>query len=52
MNIHPRFVVDVDGDGMADLVGCSNIGVFLSFSRGKDTDGTPLGFLPSFHAHN
>lgn len=52
MDTNPRFVVDVDGDGMADLVGCSTTGVFLSFSSGKDTDGNPLDFLPSFWAHN
>lgn len=38
-NQHPRFVVDVNGDGLADVVGFSCCGVEVSLCTGK-------GFLP------
>lgn len=39
-NQHPRFAVDVNGDGLADVVGFSCCGVEVSLCTGK-------GFLPS-----
>ncbi|MEO1804774.1 MAG: FG-GAP-like repeat-containing protein [Bacteroidota bacterium] len=39
---HPRYVVDVNGDGRADIVGCANIGVQVSYSQGDS-------FAPSVH---
>ncbi|CAH1797012.1 unnamed protein product [Owenia fusiformis] len=39
-NQHPRFVIDVNGDGLADIVGYSCCGVEVSLSTGS-------GFLPS-----
>ncbi|MEL6133348.1 MAG: FG-GAP-like repeat-containing protein, partial [Bacteroidota bacterium] len=41
-NSHPRFVVDVNGDGRADIVGCANIGVQVAYSTGE-------GFTPTAH---
>lgn len=52
MNVHPRFVEDIDGDGMADIIGCGGLGVYIQFSNGKDTGGTPLDFGAIFLAHN
>ena len=37
---HPRFMADVNGDGMDDIVGFGNLGVFVSLSTGT-------GFGPS-----
>jgi hypothetical protein len=31
---HPRFVVDVTGDGLADIVGCGHAGVYVARSLG------------------
>jgi hypothetical protein len=35
VNRHPREVVDVDGDGDADIVGFGNAGVYVSLSTGS-----------------
>ena len=34
---HPRFVVDVTGDGRADIVGFGNAGVYVSRNNGNGT---------------
>ncbi|MDC8448124.1 MAG: VCBS repeat-containing protein, partial [Nitrospira sp.] len=42
---HPRFVVDLTGDGKADLVGFGEDGVWTTVSKGDGTFGE-LKFLP------
>ncbi|MEW2515512.1 FG-GAP-like repeat-containing protein [Streptomyces sp. NPDC046870] len=45
---HPRFLVDITGDGRADIVGCHDDGVWVSL---QDEDGTfaePLYVLDDF----
>jgi hypothetical protein len=37
-NEYPRFVVDVNGDGMDDIVGFHNTGVFVALSNGSSFD--------------
>ncbi|XP_013381439.1 uncharacterized protein LOC106152422 [Lingula anatina] len=32
---HPRFVEDINGDGLADIIGMASDGVYVSFSTGK-----------------
>lgn len=41
---HPRFVVDLTGDGKADLVGFGNDGVWTALSNGDGTFGEPKFF--------
>ncbi|MDR4469905.1 MAG: FG-GAP-like repeat-containing protein [Nitrospira sp.] len=41
---HPRFVVDLTGDGKADIVGFGNDGVWTALSNGDGTFGTPKFF--------
>jgi phospholipase C len=38
---HPRFVIDVNGDGKADLVGFGDAGVWVALSRGDGTFAAP-----------
>ena len=38
---HPRFLVDVTGDGRADIVGFGDAGVYVSSSNGGGTFGAP-----------
>lgn len=38
----PRFCVDVNGDGMADLVGFYASGVHVSFSNGRADFDEPV----------
>ncbi|MDR4468235.1 MAG: carboxypeptidase regulatory-like domain-containing protein [Nitrospira sp.] len=42
---HPRFLVDLTGDGKADIVGFGNDGVWTAVSNGDGTFGEPK-FLP------
>ncbi len=37
-NIHPRFLADVNGDGLADIVGCKDLGCYVSLAD----DATPF----------
>ncbi|NOU10303.1 MAG: hypothetical protein HOO98_09840, partial [Nitrospira sp.] len=41
---HPRFVVDLTGDGKADIVGFGNDGVWTAVSNGDGTFGAPKFF--------
>jgi len=43
---HPRFVVDLTGDGKADIVGFGNDGVWTALSNGDGTFSEPK-FLPT-----
>ena len=46
---HPRFVVDVTGDGKADLVGFGNDGVWVALSNGDGTFQAPTLVLADFN---
>ena len=48
---HPRFPVDLTGDGRADIVGFGEGGVYASFNDGKGNFG-PVQKLISEFAHN
>lgn len=37
---HPRILADVNGDGMADIVGFANPGVYVAFSTGAGFSGS------------
>ncbi|GAB3061635.1 VCBS repeat-containing protein [Micromonospora schwarzwaldensis] len=46
---HPRFLVDVTGDGRADVVGFGDAGVYVSLANGTGFD-PPRFVLPNFGA--
>jgi hypothetical protein len=48
---HPRFVVDVTGDGLADIVGFGEAGVYLSRNLGNGTFG-PLQLVVTNFGYN
>merc|ERR1712134_131923 len=39
---HPRYLADVNGDGMADIVGFANAGVRVSYSTGSGFTSSTL----------
>jgi len=45
---HPRFVVDLTGDGKADILGFDNQGVRVALNNGDGTYGETKLVLPSF----
>jgi len=45
---HPRFVVDLTGDGCADIVGFGDHGVYVSFNDGKGEFGPVQKLLTDF----
>ncbi|CAG8692274.1 13073_t:CDS:2, partial [Acaulospora colombiana] len=45
---HPRFVIDLTGDGCADIVGFHDDGVWVAFSNGDGTFQTPQRVVPDF----
>ena len=45
---HPRFVVDVTGDGVADIVGFGNAGVYVSRNNGNGTFQAPQLVVQNF----
>jgi Peptidase M10 serralysin C terminal len=47
---YPRELADVDGDGMADIVGFSSGGVYVSRATGNGHFGTPTFELAAFGA--
>jgi hypothetical protein len=47
---YPRELADVDGDGMADIVGFSSAGVYVSRATGNGHFGTPTFELAAFGA--
>ena len=47
-NHYPRQVADVNGDGMADIVGFGNGGVLVSLATGNGNFATPTGELATF----
>ncbi|KAF9554663.1 hypothetical protein CPC08DRAFT_712721 [Agrocybe pediades] len=44
---NPRFVVDITGDGCADIVGFGKDGVYVSYSNGDGTFGQPEKLTPN-----
>ncbi len=57
---HPRFLVDITGDGMADIVGFGDAGVYVAINNGDGTFQAPQFALADFgirrgrlaHRHN
>jgi hypothetical protein len=47
---YPRKVADVNGDGMADIVGFGNAGVYVSLATGGGSFAAPIFALSSFGA--
>jgi hypothetical protein len=47
-NHYPREVADVNGDGMADIVGFANDGVVVSLATGNENFATPTYELATF----
>ncbi|SCL29404.1 Repeat domain-containing protein [Micromonospora rhizosphaerae] len=45
---HPRFVVDVNGDGRADIVGFGDAGVYISYAQPDGTYGAPQFVVHNF----
>jgi FG-GAP-like repeat/Peptidase M10 serralysin C terminal len=45
---YPRKVADVNGDGMADIVGFGNAGVYVSLATGGGSFAAPIFALSSF----
>ncbi|RXW23188.1 hypothetical protein EST38_g2675 [Candolleomyces aberdarensis] len=50
VGIHPRYVVDLTGDGAADIVGISDSGVVVSYNDGKGNFGPPQTLCDHFGA--
>lgn len=49
LNKHPRFVVDVNGDGMKDIVGCGASQVYVSLANSAGTAwGTATPWITGF----
>ncbi len=48
---HPRFVVDLTGDGRADIIGFGNAGVYVALNKGDGTfTFTPVPVINDFGA--
>src|SRR6185369_15066000 len=45
---HPRFVVDITGDGRADIVGFGDAGVWVALGNGDGTFQSPRFVLADF----
>jgi phospholipase C len=50
VDLHPRFVADITGDGKADIVGFGNDGVWVALSNGDGTFQAPRLVLSDFGA--
>ncbi|MBM3564071.1 MAG: VCBS repeat-containing protein, partial [Alphaproteobacteria bacterium] len=48
VNMHPRFVIDVNGDGRADIVGFGNAGVYVSLAKADGTFSAPQLVVNNF----
>ena len=51
VNMHPRFVVDLNGDGMADIVGFGDAGVWTALGNGDGTFAAPRLVLGNYGVH-
>jgi hypothetical protein len=45
---HPRFLVDLTGDGRADILGFGSLGVNVSFNDGRGNFTEPKILIPGF----
>lgn len=48
VNMHPRFLADLTGDGRADIVGFGNDGVWVSLNNGNGTFQNPVLAVGNF----
>src|SRR5262249_31985016 len=48
VDMHPRFLTDVTGDGRADIVGFGNDGVWIGLNNGNGTFQAPQFVLADF----
>ncbi len=48
VNMHPRFLADLTGDGRADIVGFGNAGVWVSLNNGNGTFQNPQLVISNF----
>jgi len=49
---HPRFVVDLTGDGCADIIGFGDESVLAAFNDGKGSFGPVTKLLDEFSYNN
>jgi hypothetical protein len=45
---HPRFVIDLNGDGLADIIGFGDAGVWTAIGNGDGTFQAPVFIIPDF----
>jgi|GEM_PF-2386987 len=50
VDMHPRFLADITGNGRADIVGFGNAGVWVSLNKGNGTFEAPKMVLNNFGA--
>lgn len=43
-DLYPRHILDIDGDGKADIISFYADGIYISYSNGKNPSGNPLDF--------
>jgi hypothetical protein len=48
VDMHPRFLADLTGDGRADIVGFGEAGVWVALNNGNGTFQAPQMVVPSF----
>jgi hypothetical protein len=48
VEMHPRFLADLTGDGRADIVGFGNAGVWVALNNGNGTFHAPQLVVPNF----
>ena len=48
VDMHPRLLADMSGDGKADVVGFGNAGVYIAYNRGNGTFAPPRLVVRSF----
>ena len=48
IEMHPRYVADLTGDGRADIVGFGSVGVFVAFNNGNGSFQAPQMVVSNF----